>query len=194
MHALISILVFGILFSPQVQADVLFAHGSIETSEGSIKFRLNKKEAPNYVENFVGLATGRKQFLDAKTGEKVEGKKFYKNMIFHKVHPDLGIQTGCPWGTGKGWPGYTVPQEKNELKFDQPYLIGMALIEGKKNSVGSQFFITTKKAPHLDDDYTVIGKVTSGMEIVDKIARAPSDAMMRPIEPIKLEEVIIEEE
>ncbi len=170
----------------------LFSFAVLKTSEGDIRLKLYNREAPLSVDNFIGLASGKKQFRDIKTGKKVKNTVFYKDMIFHKVHPDLVIQTGCPWGNGKGWPGYTVKQEQNSLKFDRPYLVAMAKIEGNENSAGSQFFITTKALPYLDKDYTVMGEVETGHNVVDLISHAPRDAMMRPLEPIQLIEVVIE--
>jgi peptidyl-prolyl cis-trans isomerase A (cyclophilin A) len=191
---MLRLLFFFILISANTQAhaNALFAFVNLETSLGVIRLKLYKKEAPVYVENFVGLASGEKQFRNIKTGKKIKDTAFYQDMIFHKVHPDLGIQTGCPWGNGKGWPGFTVKQEKNELKFDKPYLVSMAAISGDSNSVGSQFFITTKKAPHLDNEYTVMGEVVQGFEIVDQISQVPRDAIMRPLKPIKLIRVTVE--
>lgn len=193
---MLRLLIISLLFVPSVafsQGNALFAFVTLKTSAGDIRLKLYKREAPQYVENFVGLANGSKQFRDVRTGRKVKDVPFYKDMIFHKVHPELGIQTGCPWGNGKGWPGFTLKDEKNGLKFDKPYLVSMARIKGDENSVGSQFFITTQKAPHLDEDYTVMGEVERGFAVVDKIAKAPRDAMMRPLTPIKLERVVVEE-
>lgn len=174
------------------EGNALFQFITLKTSEGDIRLRLFKKEAPSTIDNFVGLITGLKPFRDVRNGRKMKDTPFYRDMIFHKVHPDLGIQTGCPWGNGKGWPGYTLKQEKNDLKFDRPYLVAMSIIQGNSNSVGSQFFITTKEAKHLDEDYTVIGEVDSGFEIVKKISLSKRDALMRPIEPIKLNEVVVD--
>ncbi|MCJ8278261.1 MAG: peptidylprolyl isomerase, partial [Bdellovibrionales bacterium] len=139
----------------------------LKTSKGDIRLKLFNRDSPKTVENFIGLAKGLKQFRDAKTGKKVKDRPFYNGQIFHKVHPDLGIQTGCPWGNGKGWPGYTIADEaKNNLVFDRPYLVAMAKIPGRNKSAGSQFFITTKKATHLNGQYTIFGEVASGHEIV----------------------------
>ncbi len=175
------------------QGNALFAFATLKTSLGDIRLKLYKKEAPNYVENFVGLSTGEKQFRDVRSGKKIKDTPFYQDMIFHKVHPELGIQTGCPWGNGKGWPGYTIKDEKNGLKFDKPYLVGMARISDDENSVGSQFFITTSKSPHLDERYTVMGEVDKGFAVVDKISRVPRDAMMKPLSKVELKRIIIEE-
>lgn len=185
---------FVILCTQQAyaQGNALFTFVTLKTSKGDIRLKLFKKDAPLTVENFVGLATGRKQFRNVKTGKKVKDTVFYKDMIFHKVHPELGIQTGCPWGTGKGWPGYTLKNEENDLKFNKPYLVAMAKIDGNPDSMGSQFFITTKAVPHLEETYFVFGEVESGQDIVDAIAKVPRDAMMRPLKPIKLTEVVVE--
>lgn len=183
------------LFSIQIanaEENALFSYATLQTSMGPIRLKLFKKQAPKYVENFVGLSDGSKPFRDVQTGKKVKDVPFYKNMVFHKVHPRLGIQTGCPWGNGKGWPGFTLKQETNDLKFDRPYLVTMATIEGDQNSVGSQFFITTKPAPHLNEKYTVMGEVEKGFAVVDAIASVKRDAMMKPLKPIKLKKVVIE--
>jgi peptidyl-prolyl cis-trans isomerase A (cyclophilin A) len=185
-------LCFFTAHSAFAQGNALYAFATLKTSMGDIRLKLYKREAPNYVENFVDLATGEKQFRNVKTGKKVRDVPFYQNMIFHKVHPELGIQTGCPWGTGKGWPGYTLKREENELTWDKPYLVGMSRISDDNNSVGSQFFITTQAAPHLNGKYTVIGEVEDGFAIVNKISRVPRDAMMRPLEPIEMKRIIVE--
>ncbi|MEM7646957.1 MAG: peptidylprolyl isomerase [Pseudomonadota bacterium] len=174
------------------QDTILYTFATLKTSLGDIRLKLFKKDAPKTVENFVGLAKGSKSFRDVKTGVKMRDTPFYKNLLFHKVHPELAIQTGCPWGNGKGWPGFTLKAEKNEIKFDRPYLLAMAQIQGNQNSIGSQFFITTKITPHLNGDYTVFGEVVSGFELVDEISQARRDAMMKPLEPVTLIEVTIE--
>lgn len=194
MSALFLSLLF--VFMPTLQADdnALFAHVTLKTSKGDIQLKLFKKEAPRTVENFLGLASGSKPYRDAKDGQKVRGTPFYDGLIFHKIHPELGIQTGCPWGNGKGWPGFTIKNEKNDLKFDRPFLVAMSQIQGQDNSVGSQFFITTVPAEHLNKDHTVMGEVVAGHDVVQKISRQKRDAMMKPIKPIKLKEVVIDSE
>ena len=178
----------------QAQGNALFAYVTLETSMGEIQLKLFKKDAPRLVDNFLGLISGRKAFRNSKTGKKVKDTPFYQNMVFHKVSPNLGIQTGCPWGSGKGWPGFTVKSETNDLKFDRPYRVAMSMIDGDPNSVGSQFFITTVATPHLDGKYTVIGDVQKGQEIVQQISRLKTDAMMKPIDPPKLIRIRIDSE
>ncbi len=185
----VSFLIFSFPAHSDDEANVSFA--TLETSMGNIRIRLFSDKAPEAVQNFIGLATGTKSFRDANTGKKVKGTPFYKNMIFHKVHPQLGIQTGCPWGNGKGWPGYTLPNEKNDLTFDRPYLVFMAKIRGDDNSIGSQFVISTRPLPYLNKEYTVMGAVEQGFEIVDQISRVPADTIMRPLEPVILKAITV---
>ena len=174
----------------EMQGNHIFA--TLKTSRGNIKLKLFRSDAPRTVENFVELATGNKVFTDAKTGKKVKDTPFYRDMIFHKVHPELGIQTGCPFGNGKGGPGFTLRNEANELKFDRGFLMAMAKLDNSPNSAGSQFFITTKPVLYLNGRYTVMGEVVDGHEVVIGISEAKRDAVMRPVEPIKLIDVIIE--
>ena len=176
--------------SAEMEGNHIFA--TLKTSKGDIKLKLFRSDAPRTVENFVELATGNKVFTDAKSGKKVKDTPFYRDMIFHKVHPELGIQTGCPFGNGKGGPGFTLRNETNELKFDRGFLIAMAKLENSPNSAGSQFFITTKPMWYLNGRYTVMGEVVAGHEVVIGISKVERDAVMRPIKPIKLIDIVIE--
>ncbi len=194
MRFLIFMLTLSVSTSSWAEPNALFAFVTLKTSLGNIQLKLYKKEAPRTVDNFLGLASGTKSYRDSKTGKKALEKPFYQDMVFHKVHPELGIQTGCPWGNGKGWPGFTIVQEKNNLKFDRPFLVAMSRTLKDPNSVGSQFFITTLAAPHLNEGYTVMGEVVSGQDIVKKISMQKRDAMMKPLKPIKLIEVIVDSE
>jgi len=108
-------------------------------------------DAPKTVENFVTLAK----------------KGFYDGLTFHRVVPDFVVQGGCPKGNGTGGPGYTVPAEFNKQKHLRGSL-AMARSQ-HPDSAGSQFYITYGPTPHLDNNYTVFGRVTSGMEHVDRI-------------------------
>lgn len=188
---LLSILV---MFTPASAQDSLPGSiATLKTSMGDIRIRLFPKDAPQTVATFVGLATGSKSFSDVKTGKTMRDVPFYKDMIFHKIHPKLGIQTGCPFGDGRGWPGFTLRDEaKASMKFDRRFLVALAKIPGQKSSGGSQFFITTEISPHLNGKYVIFGEVTSGTEVVEKVSRQEIDAMMRPINPIRLKEVLIE--
>ena len=194
MRTLALLLILSLASPAFVAPNALFAFVTMKTSMGDIKLKLYKKEARRTVENFVGLASGTKSYRDGKTGKKVLNTPFYRDMIFHKIHPELGIQTGCPWGNGKGWPGFTIKHEKNDLKFDRPYLVAMSRTIKDPNSVGSQFFITTKASPHLNELYTVMGEVISGQDVVRKISLQKRDAMMKPLKPFQLMQVIVDSE
>ena len=123
----------------------------LHTSEGAIELELYPNEAPKTVENFVKLAR--------------DG--FYEGVIFHRVIPDFMIQGGDPTGTGTGGPGYEFEDEFNEHRVVRGAL---AMANAGPNTNGSQFFIVTAEAtPWLDGKHTVFGKVTSGMDVVDRI-------------------------
>jgi peptidyl-prolyl cis-trans isomerase B (cyclophilin B) len=116
-----------------------------------IRLELFPQDAPKTVENFVTLAK----------------KGFYNGLTFHRVVPGFVVQGGCPKGNGTGGPGYTVPAEFNKNKHVRGSL-AMARSQ-HPDSAGSQFYFTYGAQPHLDNNYTVFGKVTSGMEHVDSI-------------------------
>jgi cyclophilin family peptidyl-prolyl cis-trans isomerase len=123
----------------------------IDTDRGTIRIELAAQDAPLTVESFVTLAR----------------KGYFNGLSVHRVVPGFVVQTGDPRGDGEGGPGYTIRDELNE----RPYLrgtIGMAL-DPWPDTGGSQFFITVSPQPHLDAKYTVFGRVTAGMEVVDQI-------------------------
>lgn len=116
-----------------------------------IQLEFYPADAPKTVENFLTLAK----------------KGFYNNLTFHRVVPDFVVQGGCPKGNGTGGPGYTIPAEFNKQKHVRG-TVAMARSQ-HPDSAGSQFYICYGPTPHLDGNYTVFGKVTSGMEHVDRI-------------------------
>jgi peptidyl-prolyl cis-trans isomerase B (cyclophilin B) len=126
--------------------------GVITLDNGNeIRLEFFLQDAPKTVENFVTLAK----------------KGFYNGLTFHRVVPGFVVQGGCPKGNGTGGPGYTIPAEFNKNKHVRGSL-AMARSQ-HPDSAGSQFYITYGAQPHLDNNYTVFGKVTSGMEHVDAI-------------------------
>ena len=164
----------------------------IETSMGTIEVELFADKAPVTVENFVGLATGTKEFTDLKTGKKTK-RKFYDGLTFHRVIPEFMIQGGCPLGTGTGGPGYTFEDETNNgLKFNKPGLLAMA--NAGPNTNGSQFFITEVSTPWLNGHHTIFGQVVSmdDLEVVKKIARVETGFSNDPIEPVIINKITIE--
>src|SRR5438045_1112028 len=113
---------------------------TIETSMGNIVVELYSDQAPNAVANFVGMATGTKEYTDPRNGQKKKGN-FYDGVSFHRVIPNFMIQGGDPLGTGTGGPGYKFNDEYPTAKFDRPGRLAMA--NAGPNTNGSQFFITT---------------------------------------------------
>jgi len=137
-------------------------------NEEQIKIELYPTVAPNTVKSFISLVN----------------KGFYNGLVFHRVIPEFMIQGGDPNGTGMGGPGYSIKGEftsngfVNNLKHERG-VISMGRTS-EPNSAGSQFFIVVKSAPTLDQDYAAFGKVTSGMETVDKIVNTPRDKNDKP--------------
>ena len=143
----------------------------MHTNHGAIELELFDEDAPKTVENFRKLA----------------GDGFYDGVIFHRVIPDFMVQGGDPTGTGTGGPGYTFEDEFNDHKVERGAL---AMANAGPNTNGSQFFIvTTGAAPWLDGKHTVFGRVTSGMEIADKISGLPSDSSDKPHDDAVIERV-----
>jgi peptidyl-prolyl cis-trans isomerase A (cyclophilin A) len=141
-----------------------------QTSQGNITVRLLEKDAPETVANFVGLATGSKEWTDPRTRAKSHAK-LYDGTVFHRVIPNFMIQGGDPLGTGTGDPGYRFKDEFGSGRsFDKPGLLAMA--NAGPNTNGSQFFITEVPTPHLNNRHTIFGEVVKGFELVPKIGRA----------------------
>ena len=112
-------------------------------------------------------------------------------MIFHRVIPDFMIQGGDPTGTGSGGPGYEFEDEFNEHPVERGAL---AMANAGPNTNGSQFFIVTADAcPWLDGKHTVFGRVTSGMDVVDRLEAVPTDGQDRPSDPIGITSVVLSE-
>jgi len=168
-------------------------YATLNTNRGDITIKLFPDHAPATVSNFVGLATGEKEFVDATTGEKKTGN-YYDGLIFHRVISGFMIQGGCPRGDGRGGPGFTFKDEFHpELQFDRPYLLAMANAGPGTN--GSQFFITVGTAPHLNRKHTIFGEVEdpASQQVVDTIATTETGSMDRPVESVVIESVSVEE-
>src|SRR4051812_17446521 len=131
---------------------------TIHTTAGDLTCELFPKLAPKTVANFVGLATGTKEWKNPDTG-RPEHRPLYNGTIFHRVIPNFMIQGGDPLGNGQGGPGYSFEDEVSpELKFDVPGRLAMA--NSGPNTNGSQFFITEVPTPHLDGHYSLFGQCT----------------------------------
>lgn len=149
---------------------------TLKTGAGDIVVALNAKATPITVNNFVFLAK----------------EKFYDNTIFHRTIKDFMIQGGDPEGTGMGGPGYKFDDEK----FTGEYTRGtIAMANAGPNTNGSQFFIMHEDYP-LPPNYVIFGKVTEGLEVVDKIATAPTKPGgegSTPVAPVTVQTVEITE-
>lgn len=145
-----------------------------------MKAELYPEIAPISVNNFISLIK----------------KGYYDRLIFHRVINGFMIQGGCPNGNGMGGPGYSIKGEftqngfTNQLKHE-PGVLSMAR-SMSPNSAGSQFFLMHKTSPHLDGAYAGFGKVTEGMDIVNKIADVETDYSDRPLEPQKIKSMTVE--
>ena len=165
----------------------------MHTSEGDIKINLFDDKTPETVANFLGLATGEKEWADPFTGQPSH-KPFYDGLTFHRIIKDFMIQGGCPLGTGTGGPGYNFDDEiVPGLTFDRPYLLAMANaglrrgMDGKIHGTnGSQFFITTVPTEWLNGHHTIFGEVTDdeSKAVVDKLDSVATDRSDAPLEPV----------
>ena len=145
-----------------------------------MKAELYPEIAPNTVKNFVSLIN----------------KGYYNGLIFHRVIQGFMIQGGCPDGTGMGGPGYCIKGEVSGNGFEnnllhEPGVLSMARAM-HPDSAGSQFFIMHKTSPHLDGQYAAFGKVTEGLDVVDKIACTATDYSDRPYETQRIQSMSVD--
>lgn len=154
---------------------------TIQMAEGdTIQVELYPDTAPNTVNNFISLVK----------------KGYYDGLTFHRIIKGFMIQGGCPDGNGMGGPGYNIRGEfsmngfENNLKHTAG-VISMARSQ-MPDSAGSQFFIMHKDAPHLDGAYAAFGKVTEGMDVVDKLAETATDYNDMPLSPVVMEKVTVD--
>jgi peptidyl-prolyl cis-trans isomerase A (cyclophilin A) len=172
------------------------AVATIHTTLGDIKVNLFGNHAPVTVDNFVGLATGAKEWKHPGTGE-VSTTPLYDGVIFHRIIKDFMLQGGDPLGQGIGGPGYQFDDEIHpELVFDQPYLLAMANagLQMGRGTNGSQFFITTVPTPWLNRKHTIFGEVAddASKRVVDAIEAVPTDARDKPLDDVVITGIDVE--
>ena len=164
-----------------------------DTTAGKLTCKLFEKQAPETVANFIGLATGTKDWKNPVSGANKHGVPLYDGTIFHRVIPNFMIQGGDPAGNGSGDPGYKFRDETvPTLTFDRPGRLAMA--NSGPNTNGSQFFITEVPTPHLNGRHTIFGQCDdASVELVKKIARMAADPNdNRPFRPVKINHITIE--
>jgi len=181
-----------ILSTSLLGADAANPTAIIHTTAGDLHCTLFPKVAPTGVENFIGLATGTKDWTSPVSHEKKHGVPLYDGTIFHRVIPEFMIQGGDPAGNGMGDPGYKFKNETSTaLKFDRPGRLAYA--NSGPDTNGSQFFITEVPYPSLNGGYTIFGQCDeAAVELVKKIARVASDpSNNRPLHPVKITHIEI---
>jgi peptidyl-prolyl cis-trans isomerase A (cyclophilin A) len=156
------------------------------TTMGNIVVRLEEERAPKTVKNFVGLATGTQEWVHPRTGQAQNGVPYYDGTIFHRVIPEFMIQGGDPLGAGTGGPGYKFQDEFHpELKHSGPGVLSMA--NSGPGTNGSQFFLTERATPHLDNRHSVFGVAVAGVDVINKIARVAKGARDKPAQDVVLQ-------
>src|SRR6266853_2049845 len=164
----------------------------IETTAGKMTCTLFPDKAPIGVENFIGLATGTKDWKNPVSGATKHGVPLYDGTIFHRVIPEFMIQGGDPKGDGTGDPGYKFKNEvSSDLLFDKPRRLAYA--NSGPDTNGSQFFITEVAVPHLNGKYTIFGQCDEAtltlVKQIARMARDPNDD--KPFRPVKITHVSI---
>lgn len=164
--------------TPKTTTDVTAKKNSValfETSMGNFRVELAEDKAPQTSKNFITLVN----------------KGFYNGLIFHRVIDDFMIQGGDPKGNGTGGPGYTISDEFNSDLRHTEGVISMA--NAGPNTGGSQFFITLKATPWLDNKHAVFGKVIEGMDVVKAIGKVKTSAQDKPVQDVVIKKITIEQ-
>jgi len=144
------------------------------TNMGEFKVELFNDKAPITTENFM----------------KLVNKGFYNGLVFHRIIDGFMIQGGCPEGTGRGGPGYTIRDEfHRELKHNSSGMLSMA--NAGPNTGGSQFFITVAPTPWLDNHHAIFGKVVGGIDVVHAISKVKTDPNDRPLKDVVINKITI---
>ena len=169
---------------------------TLHTNLGDINITMFPDHAPKTVANFVGLAKGTLDYKD--DAGRTSPTPYYDGLTFHRVIPGFMIQGGCPQGSGMGGPGFTFNDEISPDKnFSQPYILAMANAgtRGGQGTNGSQFFITLGPTPHLQGKHTIFGEVADqpSREVVDKIGAVRTGGGDKPVEPVVINSVTVDE-
>jgi cyclophilin family peptidyl-prolyl cis-trans isomerase len=177
---------------PAVHAATGAPTAVFDTTAGTMRCTLFEKQTPETVANFIGLATGTKDWKNPVSGATKHSVPLYDGTIFHRVIPNFMIQGGDPAGNGSGDPGYKFKDEiVPTLLFDHPGRLAMA--NSGPNTNGSQFFITEVPTPHLNGHHTIFGQCDDAtVALVKQIARMAADPQNnRPFRPVKINHITI---
>jgi peptidyl-prolyl cis-trans isomerase B (cyclophilin B) len=151
---------------------------TIKTNCGSFVVNVDPKTSPKAAASFVSLA----------------GQGFYDNTVFHRIVPGFVIQGGDPTGTGQGGPGYTtIDKPKSSARYSRD-VVAMAKSGAEPaGTAGSQFFVVTGADATLPPDYAIVGRVSSGEAVVQKIGKLGDAATEKPTQPVVLEKATVEQ-
>ncbi len=190
--ALVFLLFFTAALHAQIYADFTVKQGT--TSLGTFRVLLEHEKAPRTCANFIGLASGKRPWIDVTNGAVRVNRPYYDGLTFHRLIHSFMIQGGSPNGQGTDSPGYSILDEYHpDLRHSSDYVLSMAK-SGSPNTGGSQFFITLAATPFLNDKHSVFGKVISGKAIIDGFKNPslfPTGAADKPVTPIIMDSVVI---
>lgn len=176
----------------QIFADVAVSNDSAPL--GSFRILLAHDKAPRTCANFIGLATGKRPWIQETSSRLVENTPYYNGRIFHRLIHNFMIQGGSSDGLGSAGCGYVIQDEFHpDLRHSGRYMVSMAKTN-LPGTGGSQFFITLQAAPHLDDKHSVFGEVISGKEIIDAFASPalfPTNSSDRPLTEIRIDSITV---
>ncbi len=163
-----------------------------ETTLGDMVARLEEEKTPETVKNFIGLATGSKEYKDPRTGSN-STEPFYDGTVFHRIIKDFMVQGGDRLGQGTGGPGYRFKDEfVSSLRHDAAGVLSMA--NAGPNTNGSQFFITLVPTPWLDGHHTVFGRLVKGDDVLKKLGEVPTGPQDRPRQEVGIKKLRIARE
>jgi peptidyl-prolyl cis-trans isomerase A (cyclophilin A) len=186
------LLLFPAALHAQIYADFTVSSGG--SPLGTFRVLLEHEKAPRTCANFIGLASGKRPWIDVTNGAVRTNKPYYNGLTFHRLIHSFVLQGGSPNGQGTDGPGYTILDEYHpDLRHSSDYVLSMAK-SSFPNTGGSQFFITLAATPSLDDKHSVFGKVISGTAIIDGFKNPdlfPTGAGDIPLAPIVMDSVVI---
>ena len=192
MRFLLFLLFIPAALHAQIYADFTVSSGG--SPLGTFRVLLEHEKAPRTCANFIGLASGKRPWIDVTNGAVRTNTPYYDGLTFHRLVHNFVIQGGSPNGQGNDGPGYTILDEyEPTLRHSSQYVLSMAK-SGFPNTGGSQFFITLRNTPELDDKHSVFGRVISGTAIIDGFknpALFPTGGGDVPADPIVMDSVVI---